>query len=101
MLELALAEFEQLGAELYAERTRGELGRISGRSPSSGGLTPTEQRIAQLVAEGRSNKEVAAVMFVTAKTVETNLSRIYAKLGIHSRTELARRIAGGNPATKL
>ena len=101
MLGLALAEFDQLGAELYAERTRGELGRISGRSPSGGGLTPTEQRIAQLVAEGRSNKEVAAVMFVTAKTVETNLSRIYAKLGIHSRTELARRIAGGNPATKL
>jgi DNA-binding NarL/FixJ family response regulator len=64
-------------------------------------LTPTEQRIAELVAEGRSNKEVAAAMFVTAKTVETNLSRIYAKLGIHSRTELARRIADGVPASKL
>jgi DNA-binding CsgD family transcriptional regulator len=101
MLELALAEFERLGAKLFAERTRGELSRISGRSPSGGVLTPTEQRIAQLVAEGRSNKEVAATMFVTAKTVETNLSRIYAKLGIHSRTELARRIAEGVPAPKL
>jgi DNA-binding CsgD family transcriptional regulator len=101
MLELALAEFERLGAELYAERTRAELGRISGRSPSGGVLTPTEQRIAGLVAEGRSNKEVAAALFVTAKTVETNLSRIYAKLGIHSRTELARRIAEGLPAAKL
>jgi DNA-binding CsgD family transcriptional regulator len=101
MLELTLAEFERLGAKLYAERTREELSRISGRSPSGGVLTPTEQRIAQLVAEGRSNKEVAAAMFVTAKTVETNLSRIYAKLGIHSRTELARRIAEGVPAPKL
>lgn len=100
-LELALAEFDRLGAELYAERTRAELGRISGRSPSGSALTPTEQRIAELVAEGRSNKEVAAAMFVTAKTVETNLSRIYAKLGIHSRTELARRIAEGVPAAKL
>jgi DNA-binding NarL/FixJ family response regulator len=101
MLELALVEFEQVGAELYAERTRGELKRISGRSRSGGVLTPTEQRIAQLVAEGRSNKEVAAAMFVTPKTVETNLSRIYAKLGIHSRTELARRIAEGVPPAKL
>jgi DNA-binding CsgD family transcriptional regulator len=100
-LERALAEFDRLGAELYAERTRTELNRISGRSPSGGLLTPTEQRIAELVAEGRSNKEVAAAMFVTAKTVETNLSRIYAKLGIHSRTELARRIAEGVPAAKL
>jgi DNA-binding NarL/FixJ family response regulator len=101
MLELGLAEFERLGARVYAARTRDELGRISGRSPSGGVLTPTEQRIAQLVAEGRSNKEVAAAMFVTAKTVETNLSRIYAKLGIHSRTELARRLAEGIPAAKL
>jgi DNA-binding CsgD family transcriptional regulator len=101
MLEHALAEFDRLGAELYAERTRAELGRISGRSPSGGGLTATEQRIAELVAEGRSNKEVAAAMFVTPKTVETNLSRIYAKLGIHSRIELARRIAEGVPAAKL
>lgn len=101
MLERAVAEFQQLGASLYAERARGELSRISGRGPSGGVLTPTEQRIAELVAEGRSNKEVAAAMFVTAKTVETNLSRIYAKLGIHSRTELARRVAEGVPAAKL
>src|ERR687895_196023 len=99
--ERALAQFDRLGAELYAERTRAELSRISGRSPSGGLLTPTEQRIAELVAEGRSNKEVAAATFVTAKTVETNLSRIYAKLGIHPRTELARRIAEGVPAAKL
>jgi DNA-binding CsgD family transcriptional regulator len=87
-LEEALGEFERLGASLWAERTRAELARIGGRAPS-GGLTPTEERIAALVAGGKSNKEVAAELFVTVRTVETNLSRIYAKLGLHSRGELA------------
>jgi DNA-binding CsgD family transcriptional regulator len=99
-LELAAAEFKRLGSELYVERARVELGRISGRTRSAGGLTPTEQKIAELVAEGRSNKEVAAAMFVTTKTVETNLSRIYAKLDIHSRIELARLVAQ-KPVAKL
>jgi DNA-binding NarL/FixJ family response regulator len=56
-------------------------------------LTPTEQRVAALVAEGRSNKEVAATLFVTVKTVEANLTRIYPKLGVRSRAELAHRFA--------
>ena len=56
-------------------------------------LTPTEQRIAQLVVEGRKNREVADAMFISVKTVEANLSRIFHKLGVRSRTELARRIA--------
>jgi DNA-binding CsgD family transcriptional regulator len=64
-------------------------------------LTPTEQRIAELVAEGRSNKEVAAVLFVTPKTVGTKLSRIYAKLGVHSRTELAHRLPKPTRASKV
>ncbi len=55
-------------------------------------MTPTERRLAELVAEGRSNKEIAAVLFVTPKTVGTMLSRLYAKLGVHSRTELVRRL---------
>ena len=54
---------------------------------------PTERRIAELVAEGRSNREVAELLFVTPKTVETNLSRIYGKLGVHSRVALARHLA--------
>jgi DNA-binding CsgD family transcriptional regulator len=90
-LEQALAGFEQLGTPLWAEKTRAELARIGGRRHEAG-LTPTERRIAELVAEGRSNKQVAAVMFVTPKTVETKLSRVYAKLGIHSRAELMRRV---------
>jgi DNA-binding CsgD family transcriptional regulator len=84
----ALSGFERLGAPLWADRARGELARIGGRAPS-GGLTPTEGRIAALVAAGKSNKEVAAELFVTVRTVETNLSRIYAKLGLRSRGELA------------
>jgi DNA-binding CsgD family transcriptional regulator len=89
----ALASLEAMGAALWAERARAELARIGGRARSSG-LTPTEERVAELVAEGRSNKQVADALFVSVRTVEANLTRIYAKLGIHSRTELASRRGG-------
>jgi DNA-binding CsgD family transcriptional regulator len=92
-LEQALAEFDALGASLWSERTRRELGRISGRGPSQGELTATERRVAALVAEGMTNREVAAALYVTPRTVEGTLSRVYAKLGVRSRTELARRLA--------
>ncbi len=85
--------FERLGAAPWAEKTRSGLARIGGRAPGTGGLTPSEQRVAALVAEGHSNKEVAATLFVTVKTVEANLSHVYAKLGLRSRTELAHRFA--------
>lgn len=91
-LKEALAAFEKLDARLWIEKTRNELSRIGGRTSYESELTPTEQRVARLVAAGRSNKEVAAELFVTPKTIDVNLSRIYAKLGIHSRTELARRL---------
>jgi DNA-binding NarL/FixJ family response regulator len=52
-------------------------------------LTPTEQRVAELVSEGLTNKEVAAALHVTVKTVEGSLSRIYDKLGVRSRSGLA------------
>ena len=55
-------------------------------------LTPTERRVADLAAEGLSNRDVAASLYISAKTVEAHLSRIYRKLGIHSRAELGRRI---------
>ena len=92
-LDEAVAEFERLGAALWVKEARAQLARIGGRAPSGGKLTPTEQRVADLVVEGLSNKQVAAALFVTPKTVETQLSRIYAKLGIHSRAQLARRLA--------
>ena len=99
-LEEAAAAFQALGAELFAERARSELSRIGGRRRSEGGLTPTERQIAELVAEGRSNKEVAAALFVSVKTVEANLSRVYAKLGIRSRAALASRLERGEAADK-
>jgi DNA-binding NarL/FixJ family response regulator len=92
-LQEALAVFEQLGAALWAERARKELWRIGGRAPSAGALTPAEQRVAELVAEGHTNREVATALFLTDRTVEGHLSRIYAKLGVRSRAELARRFA--------
>lgn len=67
-----------------------ELARISGRASSPRELTPTERSVAELVAQGRSNREVAELLFVSVKTVEANLSRIYGKLGIGSRRELTR-----------
>jgi len=89
----ALARFEELGAPLWAQRAREELGRVGGRAASTDELTPTERRIAELVAEGRSNREVGAALFVTPKTVESTLTRVYRKLGVRSRTELARQLA--------
>jgi DNA-binding CsgD family transcriptional regulator len=77
---------------LWAARARAEMARIGGRSPAGDALTVTERRTAELVSRGLSNKEVAAALFITPKTVETQLSRIYAKLGVHSRTALARRL---------
>ena len=91
-LEQALAIFERLGAPLWAEKARSELARIGGRAPSRGELTEAERRIAALVAEGRTNREVAAALFVTEHTVEGVLTRVYRKLGVRSRTELAHRL---------
>jgi DNA-binding CsgD family transcriptional regulator len=88
-LEEALRSFDRLGARLWQEKTRGELARIGGRAPSPDRLTCAEQRVAALVAAGRTNTEVAAELFLSVHTVEKALTRIYAKLGIRSRTELA------------
>jgi DNA-binding CsgD family transcriptional regulator len=88
-LEEAHAAFERLGAPLWAEKARAELGRIGGRAPSRDELTEAERRIAALVAEGRTNREVAAALFVTEHTVEAALTRVYRKLGVRSRSELA------------
>ncbi len=89
-LEEALATFEQIGAELWSERARTELKRISGRTATPGALTPAEEKVAALVAEGKTNREVAAALFLSERTVEGHLSHIFGKLGVRSRTELAR-----------
>ncbi len=94
-LQAALAIFEELGARVFAERTRDELARIGGRAPTDRALTPSEQQIASLVAQGKTNKQVAAELYITSRTVEGNLTRIYTKLGVRSRTELAARFKPG------
>jgi DNA-binding CsgD family transcriptional regulator len=92
-LEQALGLFLSLGAPLWARRARDDLARVGGAMLPSSELTPTEQRIAQLVGEGKKNREVAEALFISVKTVEANLSRIFHKLGVRSRTELTRQIA--------
>ena len=92
-LEEALQIFERLGARLWADKARMELRQIGGRPSRPGALTPTEERVALLVASGRSNAEVAHELFMSPKTVEWNLSKIYKKLHVRSRAELAAKFA--------
>ncbi|MEP7335553.1 MAG: AAA family ATPase [Actinomycetota bacterium] len=87
-IEAALEGFEELGATTWIERAREELGRISGRTRQDA-LTAAERRVAALVAEGRTNHEVATALFLAERTVASHLTHIYAKLGVRSRTELA------------
>jgi DNA-binding CsgD family transcriptional regulator len=73
-------------AVAYARRTRGARGR-----PSSGwaSLTPAEQSVVRLAADGLSNPDIGARLFMSRSTVKTHLSHVYAKLGVTNRTELA------------
>jgi DNA-binding CsgD family transcriptional regulator len=94
-LEEAAATFEGLGAAIWAENARRELARIGGRRASGSELTATELRVAELVAQGLTNQAVARELVVADRTVEGHLTRVYAKLGVRSRSELARRFASG------
>ncbi len=86
----ALAAFEGMKTALWMDRTRGELARI-GVSPTRALLlTPSEQRVAELAASGLTNRDIGAAVFISPKTVEVNLMRVYRKLGIHTRAELGR-----------
>lgn len=91
-LREALATFERLGAPAWEAQTRAELDRVGlRRSPDE--LTATERRVAELAAEGLTNREVASKAYMSPKTVQANLTRIYRKLGIRSRAELGARMA--------
>ncbi|CAN5566038.1 LuxR family transcriptional regulator [soil metagenome] len=92
-LNEALATFDRLGAPIWAQRARDELTRANTGSRTAGGLTAAEQRVAELAASGLTNREVAAALFISPKTVEANLARIYRKLGIRSRAELGRLVS--------
>jgi DNA-binding NarL/FixJ family response regulator len=88
-LEQAVASFDRLGARRWADNARDELARIGGRAPARGTLSETERQVVALVTQGLSNKEVASALFVTPKAIEANLSRVFAKTGVRSRSELA------------
>jgi ATP/maltotriose-dependent transcriptional regulator MalT len=100
VLEQAHARFEHLGADPWLEQVDREIAaaglRPQRRRFGAGEqLTAREQAVAQLVARGMTNTEVATELILSAKTVEHHLSRIYAKLGVRSRTELAAALLSG------
>ncbi|HEU5418592.1 MAG TPA: AAA family ATPase [Streptosporangiaceae bacterium] len=93
LLEDARQIFEEAGARMWAQRTRAELDRVTARRTGSQ-LTDSEKHVAYLAASGLTNRQVAAQLFMSPKTVEANLARAYRKLGIHSRAELGARLGG-------
>ncbi len=92
-LQLAADRFEQLGARLWAAKAHAERRRIGGRTYSDSELSETERQIVELVVAGHKNRDVAAELNLSPNTVAWNLSKIYRKLGVSSRTELAARLA--------
>jgi len=82
---------------MWAERTRAEIARLGLRPASPLTLTATEERVAALAAAGHTNRQVARDLFLSPKTVEANLARVYRKLGISSRAELGAAMARMQP----
>lgn len=95
VLERAIAIFDRLGAGPAATRARDELRRARPRRRDDDSLTAAESRVASLAVQGMTNREIAAQQFTTVATVEAHLTRIYSKLGLRSRTDLARRVSDG------
>ena len=97
-LETAGAEFDALGSPGWAGQARAELDLLGARGAApAGGLTAAEQRVVELAARGLSNKQIARRLFVAVHTVEVHLGHAYAKLGVHSRAQLASRFASPGP----
>lgn len=95
----ALAIFLAADAKPWAEQTERALARTEGTAapgtpPPDLGLTSTERRIAELVRDGASNREIAVRLYLSVKTVEATLTRVYRKLGVRSRTQLSSRLRG-------
>jgi len=94
-LDEAIALFRDLGAARWQELAAAQRARLAGGQDDTvfnkdTMLTPTERRVAELIAAGHSNPEIAASLFISVKTVEANLTRIYRKLGLRGRVDLAR-----------
>jgi DNA-binding CsgD family transcriptional regulator len=91
-IEAALTTFERLGTPIWVARAAAELARIHLLKGNESELTAAEQRVAELAATGMTNKDIAVALFISPKTVEANLGRVYRKLGIRTRVELGRRL---------
>ena len=88
-LERALAMFESMGAQMWAARVRDELDRVGLRRPSvSEGLTPAQTRVAELVLAGMSNREIASTLYMSQRSVEAHLTKVYREFGVRSRAQL-------------
>jgi DNA-binding CsgD family transcriptional regulator len=93
-LEDASAIFADLGARAWINRTTLELGRIGGRTPIGSALTTSERRVAERAAAGESNRDIASALMISTRTVESQLSAVYRKLGVRSRGQLATALRG-------
>jgi DNA-binding NarL/FixJ family response regulator len=87
-----LRVFEELGTPMWTERARAELSRTNVSPHNDIELTPSERRVAELAASGMTNRDIATTLFISPKTVEHNMTRVYRKLGIHTRAELGQRM---------
>jgi DNA-binding CsgD family transcriptional regulator len=97
LLAAAGTEFGQLGSDGWTGQARAELDLLGSRGAPPGALTSAEQRVVELAAAGLSNKQIARRQSVAVHTVEVHLSHAYAKLGVRSRSQLARRLAPPAP----
>ena len=85
--------FDDLRTPLWSARATAEIRRLGLRSGPADAMTPAEERVAHLVANGLTNREIAATLHISQKTVEANLSRVFRKFGVRSRRELSARLA--------
>ncbi len=99
-LESARATFAACPSPPWEARTQAELARLGGRSAAGRDLTPAERQVAELAAAGRSNREIAEALVVSVRTVESQLSSTYGKLGVRGRAALARALAEGEPPVR-
>jgi DNA-binding CsgD family transcriptional regulator len=96
-LDRALAIFEQIGAPMWAGRARDQLSRVGlRRAAVSEGLTPAQERVAELVVAGLSNREIASALYMSPRSVESHLTKVYREIGVKSRSQLVAALAAAN-----